>query len=120
MQNKKKEKEVRENLAKHELEEIQKKRTSLYNQTKNSEYSTSSLTRKKKEIILDQVEEKKPAAIKDKGKRRMYEQETLSNEKKISLRTIISSKRESHTQELKKPSQYETYLIMYQDLRFSL
>jgi len=81
LQNKKKEKEVRENLAKHELEEIQKKRTSLYNQTENSEGSTSSLTRKRKEIILDQAEEKKLAAIKDKGKRRMYEQETLSNEK---------------------------------------
>ena len=81
MQNKKKEKEVRENLAKYELEEIQKKKTSLYNQTENGECSTSSLTRKRKEIILDQAEEKKLVAIKDKEKRRMYEQETLSNEK---------------------------------------
>jgi len=53
LQNKKKKKEVRENLAKHKLEEIQKKRTSLYNQTENGKCSTSSLTRKRKEIILD-------------------------------------------------------------------
>ena len=53
----------------------------MYNQTENGKCSTSSLTRKRKEIILDQVEEKKLVAIKDKEKRRMYEQETLSNEK---------------------------------------
>src|SRR5205085_7779917 len=97
-ENKKKENEVRENLAKHELEEIQKKRSSLYNQTKNGECSTSSITRKRKEVILDQVEEKKIAAIKDKGKRRIYEQETLSNKKENLIKNNnISKEREPHS-----------------------
>ena len=53
----------------------------MYNQTKKGEYSTSSIIRKRKEVIPDQAEEKKLELIKDKGKRRMYEQETLSKEK---------------------------------------
>ena len=73
-----------------------KEETILYNQTENGECSTSSIIRKRKEIILDQAEEKKPAAIKDKGKRRMYEQETLSNEKEnlIKNNNIIIKERE--------------------------
>ena len=53
----------------------------MYNQTEKGECSTSSIIRKRKEVILDQAEEKKPELIKDKGKRRMYEQETLLKEK---------------------------------------
>ena len=97
MQNKKKEKEARENLAKQELEKIQKKRAILYNQTEKGECSTSSIIRKRKEVIPDQAEEKKPEVIKDKGKRRMYEQKTLSEEKENhSKKNNIVKEKESH------------------------
>src|SRR5205085_2149733 len=39
---------------------------------------------KRKEIILDQAEEKKLVSIKDKRKRRIYKQETFSKEKENS------------------------------------
>jgi hypothetical protein len=81
LQNKKNEKEEREIQAKQELEEIQKKRATLYNQTEKGECSTSSISGKKKKIILGQTKEKKAAPTKDKEKERTYEQKFLSKEK---------------------------------------
>ncbi|CAG8589878.1 2525_t:CDS:2 [Paraglomus occultum] len=86
-QNEKKMKETRETQARHELKEIQKKRATLYNQTEKGESSTNDISRKRKEVLPDRVEEEETVPIKDKGKRRMYESETLLEEKETSSKS---------------------------------
>ena len=52
----------------------------------------SNMNRKRKEITFDQAAENKLVPKKDKGKRRMYEQETLADRKKKPKKNQYSNK----------------------------